>query len=70
MNTEHLTQDEIDYHRKVIAQVQAALSIRDSWVAHLSQKYKLAQGDAVQEDGAVVRAKPLPPEEGTLSAVG
>jgi hypothetical protein len=53
-----LSRDEIAYHLRLVAQVSAANAAWQSWSAHIAAKYELAQGDAVDEKGAIVR-KPV-----------
>jgi hypothetical protein len=53
---ERISEDDLSYHRQIVAQIAQALAARDSWASHLSGKYGLREGDQVAEDGRIVRA--------------
>lgn len=53
----NLSDDELAYHRRVIAALRAAQTVMQSWSVHLGEKYKLGPEDYVAEDGSVHRAE-------------
>lgn len=50
-----LSPDELAYHQSLTAQLRAAQAAWQSWSAHLSAKYGLAEGDSITETGEVIR---------------
>jgi len=46
---------EKDYLNMILDQAKAAQAALNSYSGFLSQKYQLAEGDAVQPDGKIVR---------------
>jgi hypothetical protein len=55
-----LSEDELAYHRRVIAALRAAQIAMQSWSAHLVEKYKLGPQDFIAEDGSLNRAQQTP----------
>jgi hypothetical protein len=60
---EKITTDELDYLQKLLRDRETALgalravdAASASFGAHLSGKYKLAEGDKIGPDGAILRA--------------
>lgn len=54
--SEHLSDDELAYHRRVLVEVKAAQAAWASWSQHIGGKYQLGPKDTVSEDGVVARA--------------
>jgi len=60
---ETLSSDDLAYHLRVVGQVKQARealaqasAAYQSWAAYLVQKYAIAGGDTIAEDGAIARA--------------
>ena len=53
--TEQLTLDEQNYHLYLLNRYKAALAAWQYWSEWISVKYKLADGDTVDEVGRIVR---------------
>lgn len=53
---EHLTDDELAFHRKVVADIKAAQAAWSSWSQHIAGKYELKDGEGVAEDGTIHRS--------------
>jgi hypothetical protein len=64
MNRE-LSRDELAYHEKVVAQVNAAQAAWQSWSTHIAAKYELSGGDMVDDKGQVTRAEQVLDAMGT-----
>lgn len=58
MDPETLSADELAYHRALVARVKAAQAAWQSWSDHIGAKYRLTEGDAISEDGDVLRRRP------------
>lgn len=50
-----LSVDELAYHKKTQQYLLEAKVIHTSWVEHLTDKYKLSQGDIITLDGFIER---------------
>ena len=64
---ERISEDELAYHARLIAEMKAAQAAWQSWSAHLSAEYELHEGEGIGEDGTIYRvplAKDAPQPEG------
>lgn len=52
---ETLSPDDVVYHQKVLEATRAASAIQAHWVAHITAKYGLNDGDEVDVDGTIRR---------------
>lgn len=53
---ESLTDDELAYHQRALAQLRAAQTVWESWASHLAQKYQLRATDSISESGLIERS--------------
>lgn len=56
-----MTDDELAYHRHVLAALKAAEAAWRSWASWIATKYELGPRDSIDEFGRIIRSEP-PPE--------
>lgn len=52
---DRISDDDLLYHARVIAELRAAQVALDSWARHLTAKYQIGPSDAIAEDGTIQR---------------
>lgn len=54
---ETLPAEMLEYHKQVIQQARNSKAIQNSWFAFLAQKYEIETGDAIDENGVIIRGQ-------------
>lgn len=55
-NPEKISQDDLSYLQALLEQQKALQAAMQPYEFHLAKKYKLNQGDRIEDDGTIVRA--------------